>query len=94
MTLLDIFAYLCTMITPDSIEQTHAFFHQKWRIYSQSTSATQRDDIEYAIAGYVEAMNPDLYALLAHGRPDYLLTHSTFAHDIAEAVDLLEARLP
>lgn len=81
------------MVTPDSIEQTYAFFHQKWRIYSQSASPTQRDDIEYAISSYVEAMNPDLYALLADGRTDYLITHSTFAADISGAVSRLEKML-
>lgn len=81
------------MITQDSIEQAYAFFHQKWRIYSQSTSARQRDDIEYAISQYLEQMSPELYAALAHGRSGYLYDHATFAADISEAVARLEARL-
>lgn len=74
----------------DSIEQTYAFFHQKWRVYAHSTSPAQRDDIEYAIASYVHDMNRALYDHLAQGRPDYLLAHPTFARDIAEAVERLE----
>ncbi len=81
------------MISKDSIEQTYAFFHQKWRIYSQSANPTQRDEIEYAISSYVQEMNPELYAELAQGRADYLLSHSSFASDISESVDWLEARL-
>lgn len=79
-----------TTMTRDSIEQSYAFFHQKWRVYAHSTSATQRDDIEYAISSYVQDMNPELYAALAQGRADYLLSHTTFAHDISEAVERLE----
>lgn len=78
------------MISKDSIEQTYAFLHQKWRVYAHSPSARQKDEIEYAISSYVEQMNPALYALLAAGRPDYLLAHATFAADMAEAVERLE----
>lgn len=81
------------MITQDSIEQAYAFFHQKERIYSQSTSSRQRDDIEYAIAQYLAQMSPDLYQWLADGRTGYLYDHATFAADIQEAVVRLEARL-
>ena len=77
-------------MTQDSIEQTYAFFHQKWRIYSQSNSAAQQDDIEYAIGSYVQEMNQDLYGFLARGRSDYLLMHSRFADDMAQAVERLE----
>lgn len=81
------------MISKDSIEQTYSFFHQKWRVYAHSASDVQRDEIECAISSYVQVMNPDLYAALAQGRPDYLLSHATFAADIAYAVEWLEARL-
>lgn len=43
-----------------------------------STNPTQRDDIEYAIAQYVEGMNPQLYLLLSQGRTEYLLDHVNF----------------
>ncbi|MBM6991917.1 MAG: hypothetical protein I3J02_01405 [Prevotella sp.] len=81
------------MISKDSIEQTYAFFHQKWRIYSQSTSATQRDEIEYAISSYVQDMNRTLYDELAQARPDFLLSHRHFAAQMEEAVDRLETML-
>ncbi len=80
-------------MTKDSIEQTYAFFHQKWRIYSQSDNPAQRDDIEYAIDSYVQEMNAALYDELAQGRADYLLSHVTFAHDISRAVERLETML-
>lgn len=81
------------MITKDSIEQTYAFLHQKERIYAQSNNPLQKDDIEYAISTYVQDMNSDLYALLARGRADFLLTHATFGREMSEAVARLEAML-
>lgn len=81
------------MISPYSIEQAYAFFHQKERIYSQSSSPRQRDDIEYAISQYLEQMSPDLYQWLAQGRSGFLYDHATFAADIREAVERLEAQL-
>lgn len=81
------------MITKDSIEAAYAFFHQKWRIYSQSTNGRQKDDIEYAISDYARNMNTELYQLLAHNREGFLFTHTTFAADISFAVDKLEQML-
>lgn len=78
------------MITKDSIEQTFCFFHQKWRVYEHSPSATQQDEIEYAIAGYVETMNKILYNHLAAGREDFLLSHSHFAEHMSAALASLE----
>jgi len=78
------------MITKDSIQEAYAFFHQKWRIYSQSTNARQKDDIEYAISEYARDMSSELYHHLAHGRDGFLFTHTTFAADISSAVDELE----
>lgn len=80
-------------ITKDSIEQAYCFFHQKWRIYEHSTLNWQKEDIEYAIAQYIDSMNPTLYALLSKGNPHYLLQHSTFALDMPHAVAQLEAML-
>ena len=45
------------MISKDSIESAYCFLHQKYRVYKFSNNETQRDDIEFAIASYVEEMN-------------------------------------
>lgn len=81
------------MFSPHSIESAYCFFHQKWRVYQYSNSPQQKEEIEYAIASYVESMNNELYAQLANGRTDFLLSHSTFSSDIASAVAALEAML-
>lgn len=81
------------MITRDSIEAAYCFFHQKWNVYRFSHSDTQRDDIEYAVASYVEQMSPELYRLLATNRPDFLFDHKSFAVDLSGAVDKLESML-
>lgn len=78
------------MISKDSIESAYSFFHQKLRVYEHSTLPWQRDDIEYAIAQYVEGMSPELYRHLARGREGYLCDHARFAADMADAVDQLE----
>ena len=81
------------IITKDSIEQAYCFFHQKWRIYEHSTLDWQKDDIEYAIAQYVDSMNSALYALLSKGNSHYLLQHDAFSHDMPDAVNQLDALL-
>lgn len=81
------------MITPDSIETTYAFLHQKLRVYEHSTIDSQRDDIESIIASYADDINPELYAQLAEGRSDFLKDHSRFDRDIRHAVEQLEALL-
>ncbi len=81
------------MITKDSIEQTYAFLHQKWRVYAFSQSESQKDDIEWAIASYVEVMNPKLFDLLAGNRNNYLCSHNTFAQDMQECLHRLEKML-
>ena len=73
-----------------SIEAAYSFFHQKGRIYAVSNIESQKDDIEYAIAEYVNGMNPELYKTLSNGRKDFLLDHKNFANDIQDAVDELE----
>lgn len=75
------------------IELAYSFFHQKQRVYQYSTMEWQREDIEYAIAQYVEGMNSELYAMIADGRMDFLLNHQTFATDIVSALDTLEVLL-
>ena len=62
-------------------------------MYEFSTNPTQRDDIEYAIAQYVEGMNPELYNLLAAGRPQFLLDHPSFEADMREAQEKLEGMM-
>lgn len=81
------------MINKDSIESAYCFLHQKYRVYEFSNSETQRDDIEFAIASYVNDMNKELYAHLAKGRKEFLCNHTTFAADIQEAINELELRL-
>ena len=81
------------MINKDSIESAYCFLHQKYRVYEFSNSETQRDDIEFAIASYVNDMNKELYAHLAKGRKELLCNHTTFAADMQEAINELELRL-
>ena len=76
-------------ISRDCIESAYCFIHQKLRVYEFSTNPTQRDDIEYAIAQYVEGMNPALYHLLSAHRPHFLLDHPNFEKDMREAQDKL-----
>lgn len=77
-------------ITSDCIESAYCFIHQKLRVYEFSNNPTQKDDIEYAISQYVEDMNPQLYALLAGDRKDFLVDHVNFEKDMREAQKKLE----
>lgn len=81
------------MITKDSIETAYSFLHQKRNVYIHSSLDWQRDDIELAIASYVDDMSPELYAALSASRPDFLRDHNRFGEDITEAVDRLERML-
>ena len=83
----------CQGFSKDCIESAYCFIHQKLRVYEFSTNPTQRDDIEYAIAQYVEGMNPELYNLLAAGRPQFLLDHPSFEADMREAQEKLEGMM-
>ena len=74
----------------DSIESAYCFIHQKLRVYEFSNNPMQMDDIEYAISQYVEGMNPQLYALLAGERKDFLVEHVNFEKDMREAQEKLE----
>lgn len=78
------------VISKDCIESAYCFIHQKLRVYEYSTNPVQRDDIEYAIAQYVEGMSPELYQLLAAESPHYLLDHLNFEKDMREAQQRLE----
>ena len=80
-------------ISKDCVESAYCFIHQKLRVYEFSTNPTQRDDIEYAIAQYVEGMNPELYQLLSAHRPQFLLDHPRFEKDMREAQEKLEGMM-
>ena len=80
-------------ISRECVETAYSFMHQKQRIYAHSTLAWQRDDIEVAIASYVDDMNPQLYESLAGGRQDFLRDHARFLDDITRAVEQMEEML-
>ncbi len=77
------------MISRDSIETAYSFMHQKRNVYIHSRMEWQRDDIEYAIASYVDNMNPELLAAISDGRADFLKDHRCFEDDITTAVERL-----
>lgn len=81
------------MITKDSIETAYSFMHQKQRIYVYSTLDWQKDDIEIAIASYVDDMSKELYNAISDGREDFLRDHKRFRDDITMAVEKLEKLL-
>ena len=81
------------MITKDSIETAYSFLHQKRNVYIHSSLDWQRDDIEYAIASYVDEMNLELYDEISDGRADFLRDHKRFEDDITKAVLSLESVL-
>lgn len=78
------------MIDKDCIEAAYCFFHQKMRIYIHSTIPSQKDDIEYAISSYADAMNKDLYISLSEGKNNFLKDHTSFIDDISQAIEQLE----
>ena len=81
------------MITRDSIETAYSFLHQKRNVYIHSSLDWQRDDIEYAIASYVDDMSRELYETISKGRADFLRDHKRFQADITNAVERLESML-
>ena len=81
------------MITKDSIETAYSFLHQKRNVYIHSSLDWQMDDIEYAIASYVDGMSPELYKAISGGRADFLRDHKRFCEDITKAVEKLENML-
>ena len=78
------------MITRDSIETAYSFLHQKRNVYIHSSLDWQKDDIEYAIASYVDDMSQELYEAISNGRADFLRDHKRFQEDITQAVDKME----
>ena len=81
------------MIAKDSIETAYSFLHQKRNVYIHSSLDWQKDDIEYAIASYVDDMSQELYDMIADGRTDFLRDHKRFEDDITKAVEILENML-
>ena len=81
------------MITKDCIETAYSFLHQKRNVYIHSTHEWQKDDIEYAIASYVDNMSQELYEAISDGRADFLREHKRFQEDITKAVEILENML-
>ena len=81
------------MITKDSIETAYSFLHQKQRVYVYSSLNWQKDDIEIAIASYVDDMSKELYDTISGGRADFLRDHKQFQEDITLAVEKLEKML-
>ena len=81
------------MVTKDSIETAYSFLHQKRNVYVHSTMEWQRDDIEYAVASFVDEMSRELMEVISHGRADFLRDHEKFGDDITLAVEQLEQLL-
>ena len=81
------------MITKDCIETAYSFLHQKRKVYIHSTLDWQKDDIEYAIASYVDDMSQELYEALSDRKSDFLRDHKTFQEDVTIAVERLEEML-
>lgn len=80
-------------MTRDCIETAYSFLHQKRNVYIHSGLDWQRDDIEYAVASFVDGMNAELYAALSDGRQDFLRDHGRFEADLTVAVNLMEGML-
>lgn len=74
----------------NTIDIAYCFLHQKLQVYMHSGMDWQRDDIEMAIADYVQQMNSELYNKLSGGTTDFLLTHSRFESDLRHAIRQLE----
>ena len=80
-------------MTKDSIETAYSFLHQKRNVYVHSTMEWQRDDIEYAVASFVDEMSKELLEAISQGRSDFLKDHEKFGDDITLAVQQLEQLL-
>ena len=81
------------VLLKDGIETAYSFLHQKRNVYIHSTLDWQKDDIEYAIASYVDGMSQELYDAISDGRSDFLRDHRRFQEDITKAVEQLESML-
>ncbi len=81
------------MISKDSIETAYSFLHQKRNVYIHSTMDWQRDDIECAVASFVDEMSQELLDAISLGQKDFLSDHQRFEENITLAVDRLEMML-
>ncbi len=81
------------MMPRDSIETAYSFLHQKRNVYIHSSLDWQKDDIEYAIASYVDEMSGELLRTISDGKADFLKEHTRFEQDITSAVNALERML-
>ncbi len=81
------------MITKDSIETAYSFLHQRRNVYIHSSLDWQKDDIEYAIASFVDDISQELYEAISDNRVDFLKDHKRFGEDITLAVERLENML-
>lgn len=81
------------MITKETIEIAYSFLHQKRNVYIHSSLDWQKDDIEYAIASYVDEMSDELLKAISDGKTDFLKEHNHFEEDITIAVNTLEKML-
>ena len=81
------------VLLKDSIETAYSFLHQKRNVYIHSSLDWQKDDIEYAIASYVDDMSQELYEAISNGRADFLRDHKRFREDITLAVEKLETMI-
>lgn len=81
------------MVKKDSIELAYSFLHQKRNVYVHSTMEWQRDDIEDAVASFIDDMSRELLEVISHGRTDFLRDHEKFGDDITLAVQQLEELL-
>ena len=81
------------MITKEAIEIAYSFLHQKRNVYIHSSLDWQKDDIEYAIASYVDEMSGELLRTISDGKTDFLKEHTRFEQDITSAVNTLERML-
>lgn len=56
------------MITKETIEIAYSFLHQKRNVYIHSSLDWQKDDIEYAIASYVDEMSDELLRTISDAK--------------------------
>ena len=82
------------MIPKEAVEIAYSFLHQKRNVYIHSTLDWQKDNIEYAIASYVDEMSDELLRAISGGKADFLKEHTRFEEDITSAVNILEKMLP
>ena len=81
------------VLLKDSIETAYSFLHQKRNVYIHSSLDWQKDDIEYAIASFVDDISQELYENIADGRADFLRDYKRFQEDMTFAVERLERML-